>query len=78
MNELRLLASERRQRFFGHIRATYVLPVHHLVRVARSSSYSPLMRCAALRNLVAVAPLEVTRGRCFLERRRLVRAHYQV
>lgn len=78
MNQLRVLASERRQRFFGHIRASYVLSVHDLVRVVRSTSYSTLIRTAALRNLVAVAPLEVTRGQCFLVRRRLVRAHYQV
>ena len=75
----RVLASPRRQRFFGHIRATDVLPVFHLVRVAQAKDqYSPLMRLAALRNLVASAPLEVTKGRYYLERRRLVRAHYGI
>lgn len=75
----RVLASEKRQRFFGHIRATNVLPIHHLVRVASAKNqYSPLMRAAALRNLVASAPVEVTKGRCYLERRKLVRAHYGI
>lgn len=75
----RVLCSLRRQRFFGHIRSTYVLPEHHLVRIAKArSQYSPLMRSAALRNLVAIAPLEVTKGRCYLERRRLVRSHYGI
>lgn len=78
-NTLRVLAGEKRQRFFGHIRATNVLPIHHLVRVARAQGqYTPLMRAAALRNLVASAPIDVTKGRCYLERRRLVRAHYGI
>lgn len=75
----RLLASPRRQKFFGHIRATNVLPEHHLIRVAKATQqYSPLMRVAALRNLVATAPVEITQGRCFAERRRLVRSHYGI
>ena len=56
-----------------------MLPIHHLVRVASAKGqYTPLMRAAALRNLVASAPLEVTKGRCYLERRQLVRAHYGI
>ena len=75
----RLLASPRRQKFFGHIRATTVLPHHHLIRVVQAAhQYSPLMRVAALRILIANAPVEVTKGRCYLERRRLVRTHYGV
>lgn len=78
-NELFVLASEKRQRFFGHIRATNVLPIHHLVRIAKArEQYSPPMRAAALRNLVAIATLEVTHGRSYVERRRLVRAHYGI
>lgn len=70
---------ESRLRFFGHIRATDVLPVHHLVRIARcSDTYPARMRAAALRNLVAKAPLDVTQGRPFAARRKLVRAHYGI
>lgn len=77
MSNLRVLASDRRQRFFGQILATAKLPTQELVRVIRDASYSPSLRTAALRNLVAQAPLVVTQGRCFVQRRRLVRLHYQ-
>lgn len=78
MNNLRVLASEKRQRFLGHLRATDVLPPFHLVRVAQEEGYSVLMRAAALRNLTACAPIEVTKGRPYAERRRLVRAHFGI
>lgn len=74
----RNLCSVSRRAFWGHIRTTYVLPAHHLVLVIRDQTYSARFRAAALRNLVAVAPIEVTKGRCFAERRKLVRQHYQV
>lgn len=72
------LASKGRQAFFGHIRATDVLPVHHLVRVIRDKTYSPRFRSAALRNLVCMAPQEVTLCQPYAYSRRLVRKHYQV
>lgn len=79
MSTVRVLASFKRQRFFGLIRATYVLPMCHLVRVAKAKDhYSPLVRSAALRNLVCIAPLEVTKGACYSVRRRLVRAFYGI
>lgn len=79
LSELKVVCSEKRQRFFQHIRTTNVLPAYHLQRVARdSASYSPLMRAAALRNLVAAAPLHVTQGLPFARRRKLVREHYKV
>ena len=79
MSTTRVLASAKRQRFFGHIRSTNVLPIYHLVRVANAKEqYSPLMRAAALRNLVCIAPLEITKGACYLERRRSVRAFYGI
>ena len=74
----RVIAGKKRQRFFGHLRATDVLPIHHLVRVVKDETYPPFFRAAVLRNLVNVAPIEVTQGRPFCERRRLVRAHYRV
>lgn len=49
------------------------------VRVIRDKErYSALLRAAALRNLVAQAPIEVTQGRTYLWRRRAVRLHYGV
>ncbi|WP_157497518.1 hypothetical protein [Diaphorobacter sp. J5-51] len=78
-NTMRVLAGEKRQRYFGQIRATGALSIHQLVRVIQSKdAYSVKLRAAALRNLVCTAPLEVTLGRTFCERRRLVRAHYGI
>lgn len=49
------------------------------VNVIRAKGqYSPLLRAAALRNLIAMAPIDVTRGRPDLSARRLVRGHYNV
>ena len=74
----RVLASDRRQAFFGHIRACEVLPPHHLKRVITDEGYSARLRSAALRVLVAKSPIEITQGRPFAERRRLVRQHYKL
>lgn len=72
------LLSRTRQAFFGHLRATGVLPIHHLVRIILDKGYSARVRSAALRNLVGSAPLEVTLGQPYAVRRLLVRKHYQV
>lgn len=74
-----VLASEKRQRFFGHLRATEVLPPHHLIRIAKASGqYPPALRAAALRSLVSKAPLAITKGLPYAQRRRLCRLHYGV
>ncbi|WP_176060297.1 hypothetical protein [Paraburkholderia sp. BCC1876] len=73
MNRQRIL------RFSLAVFATYRLPHDKLVRIARSKRlYSSYYRAAALRHLVADAPLSVTGGRPFAERRRRVRAHYGI
>lgn len=46
--------------------------------IRAKGQYSPLLRAAALRNLISMAPIEVTRGRPYLSARRLVRGHYEV
>ena len=62
-----------------YIRQLYGCRTEQLMYVlSRPDRYSPLFRSAALRNLVASAPLTVTQGRSYLERRRLVRCHYGV
>jgi len=77
--ELRVVAGEKRQRFFHLIRQTHRLPLHELVRVVGAKlMYSPRLRAAALRNLVASTPTAITLGRCYAERRRLVRRHFGV
>jgi|JI10StandDraft_1071094.scaffolds.fasta_scaffold80572_3 hypothetical protein len=75
----RVLASPRRQAFMAQIRATYAMPLAVLLNVVRNrDSYTPLYRTAALRNVVCAAPLDVTQGRCFAERRRLCRSHFAI
>lgn len=77
--EINVLASERRQRFFAHIRSTYPLQAHHLIRIIRDrTQYSPLLRVAALRNLISSTPVEITQGKSYTTRRRLVRDHFGV
>lgn len=77
--EINVLASERRQRFFRHIKTTYPLPAHELIRIIRArEGYAPLVRVAALRNLICCTSVEITQGRSYLERRRLVRHHFGV
>jgi hypothetical protein len=50
-----------------------------LIAIVRARGrYSPQYRTAALRHLVMDAPLEVTGGRPFAERRRRVRQHYGI
>lgn len=74
----RVIAGEKRQRFFSLIRQTYNPTQDQLIAVIRDRGYSARYRCAALRNLICSAPLAVTRGACYLERRRLVRQAYAV
>jgi hypothetical protein len=73
MNRQRIL------RFGLMIFQTYGLPHEALVQIIRSQKrYSTHYRAAALRNLVGGAPLSVTAGRPFAERRRRVRRHYDL
>jgi hypothetical protein len=70
---------ERILRFGLMIFQTYGLPHEALVQIVRSKRrYSPHYRAAALRNLVGVAPVWVTGGQPFAERRRRVRSHYDL
>ncbi|CAN7650979.1 hypothetical protein LJR129_005083 [Acidovorax sp. LjRoot129] len=70
---------QREQRFIALIRETYSQPPHALIEIARNKDrYSVILRSAALRNLVSSSPTELTLGRCYAERRRIVRAHYGI
>lgn len=70
---------DRRQRFMRHVRTTRALSHADLIRIVRlAHACSPLLRAAALRNLVAATPIEVTYGHCYAVRRRLVRMHYRL
>ena len=71
-----------RQRIFRFglmIWQTGGLSPEQLLRIVKSKRrYSPHFRAAALRRLVLEAPLSVTCGKPFAERRRRVRQHYSV
>jgi hypothetical protein len=70
---------ETRYRFFRLIHDTYKLPTEALLAViADKQRYSVRLRAAALRNLACSAPVSLTQGRCYLARRRIVRAHYGI
>lgn len=73
MNRQRIL------RFARMVHDTYGLSHELLVHIVRSKDrYSVHYRTAALRHLVMSAPLDVTGGRPFAGRRRLVRRHYGI
>lgn len=55
------------------------LQITELLRIVRAKNeYTPILRVAALRNLIALTPIEITKGRCYIERRKLVRSHYKL
>lgn len=70
---------EPHESFFGYIRNTYGLSNEQLNAIVNNKAgYSAMFRSAALRNLTFGAPLEITGGRPYAERRRAVRAHYNI
>jgi hypothetical protein len=70
---------ERMLRFALQVYHTSFLSHEALIGVVRSKRrYSTHYRAAALRDVVMNAPLIVTGGRPFAERRRLVRRHYGI
>lgn len=75
-----LKAISRRSRTFGRaITLVYGRRQTELVAIIRNRSrYQVIYRLAALRCLVATAPLNVTQGAPYIQRRRAVRQHYQV
>lgn len=52
--------------------------IHELVPIVRENRYPPLLRIAALRQLIHLAPLDITKGAPYCTRRRYVRQHYRV
>ena len=76
---VRTAHSHRRRRFVQCLVDADRLSTEQLIVVVRDKfGVSALGRCAALRTLIARAPLEVTRGQPYLTRRQYVREHYQV
>lgn len=70
---------DQRQRFYRQIYSTRGLTIAQLIGVIKNHAiYSPRFRSAALRNLMGQAPLTITQGRPFAQKRILVRKHYNV
>jgi hypothetical protein len=70
---------ERILRFGMMLYHLYGMSNDELVRIVKSKKrYSTHYRAAALRHLVIDAPLSVTGGQPFAERRRRVRRHYNI
>lgn len=73
------MISTRKRSFIRSVHQTYPHSVDVLLTIIRNKAHSSLsFRAGALRNLVWQAPLTVTQGRPYLERRRAVRKHYAV
>ncbi|TDN59059.1 hypothetical protein [Paraburkholderia sp. BL10I2N1] len=66
-------------RFALMIYETYRYSLAEQIEIVRAKDrYSPRYRAAALRHIAIDAPLSVTLGRPFAERRRLVRRYYGI
>lgn len=72
------MPTHRLRRFLNLLAGLRRCTVPDLIPIVRERRHSVLLRVAALRWLIHLAPLEVTQGRCYLARRRLVRQHYGV
>lgn len=73
------MRSERLHRLTLLLRDTRNAHSDTLIQVVREKHrFTPLLRVAALRELIGRAPVEVTLGRPYLERRRLVRQHFGI
>jgi hypothetical protein len=72
------MLTKRLQRLSEFIQGLRTLPSLELKSIVCERRYPVLLREAALRWLVHLAPTEVTHGAPFAERRRLVRRHHGV
>jgi hypothetical protein len=72
------MLTKRLTRLSTYIRGLSRQRPDSLTDIVREKRYPPLLREAALRWLVYTAPLAVTQGAPFAQRRRNVRRHYGV
>lgn len=70
--------TRRMFRIGEYIQGLRYAPREQLKAIVVNRRYPVLLREAALRWLVYLAPIEVTKGAPFATRRRLVRRHYGV
>lgn len=72
------MITRRHTRFMSFLLGLRTFGAEQLVPIVRERRYPALMRVAALRWLIGVAPLDVTHGATYWTRRRYVRRHYGV
>lgn len=70
--------SQRRHRFVVYLSQIRYFQTYILMEIIRDTSRTKLFRLAALRTLVCASPIEITQGRPYIERKKLVRTHYQI
>ena len=70
------MLTHRLNRLINLITGMRQCSVDDLVRIVHDRRYPPLLRIAALRWLIHLAPLSVTNGAPYGARRRYVRQHY--
>jgi hypothetical protein len=73
-----MIPTRRRAWFMNFVLGLRTFGIEQLVPIVRDKRYPRLMRIAALRWLIAAAPLGVTHGATHWARRRHVRQHYKV
>lgn len=73
------MLTRRRERFNRLVHDASKMDTHALVECVRAKTrFTPLARVAALRVLIHHAPIEITRGAVYLQRRAFVREHFKV
>lgn len=68
----------RRRRLTTFVAEMSSYTIGHLLPILRERRFAPIVRTAALRCLIHLAPLRITKGAPFPQRRRYVRQFYRV
>lgn len=70
--------SDKRQAFYRSVKGYSSIDARQLKEIVAERRIPIRARAAPLRVLTCTAPLEVTQGRPYAERRRLVRKHHNI
>lgn len=70
--------SDKRQAFYRSVKCYSSIDARQLKEIVAERRISVRARAAALRVLTCIASLEITQGRPYAERRRLVRKHHNI
>lgn len=73
-----MISTRRRTKFTTFLLGLRKYSADQLIEMLNEKHHAPLLRCAALRWLISAAPLEITQGAPYGERRRYVRRHHHI